>query len=144
MVSPFLELRQETLDWTIANCRCSSLIEGTAIYLFSIIPLFPAPANTTPTSTNLSFALDGQPHGRFIHLPDATTAGTPTVNSSTVDKFLPNVTVFVATALNDTNHTLVVSIGDDSVFLFDYAIYTVGKSDAELGDNTGSNETVDE
>ena len=126
-------------DWAIAKFRYSPQLAGTAIYLFAIVPLFPAPANTTPTFTNLTFTLDGSPHGQFIHRPDATQPGTPTVNSSVADKFLSNVNVFGASGLNDTNHTLVVNVGVDSVFLFDYAQYTESKADQEsLGTSGGT------
>ncbi|KAI5120245.1 hypothetical protein M0805_007549 [Coniferiporia weirii] len=103
---------------------------GTAIYLFAIMPLFPAPPNTTPTTTNLSFTLDGTPRGQLLFQPDATKAGTPTVNSTTAEKFLPGVSVFSSSGLDDMAHSLVVNVGADSVFLFDYAVYTAGASDS--------------
>lgn len=94
-----------------------------------IIPLFPAPPNTAPTFTNLSFTLDGASHGQYIHLPDGTVPGTPTINSSTSDKYLPNVNVFSVSGLDDTLHSLMVNVGVDSVMLLDYVVYTAGSSD---------------
>ncbi|KAH8114827.1 hypothetical protein DFH11DRAFT_128047 [Phellopilus nigrolimitatus] len=113
--------------------------EGIAISLFAIIPLFPAPPNTTPTFTNLSFVLDGTPHGQFLHQPDPAQSGTPTVNSSNSEKYLSNFTVFSVSGLENMTHTLVVNVGVDSVFLFDYAVYEAGVSDpADPGSDTAT------
>ncbi|EJD05044.1 uncharacterized protein FOMMEDRAFT_154211 [Fomitiporia mediterranea MF3/22] len=105
---------------------------GTAIYIFAVLPLFPAPPNTTPTFTNLSFTLDGSPHGSFTFRPDPTATGTPTVNSSASDKFQSNVNVFSVAGLEDTAHSLIVNVGVDSVFLLDYVMYTAGASDPTI------------
>lgn len=73
--------------------------------------------------------MDDAPHGSFIYRPDATVVGTPSANSSDSDKYQPNINVFSASGLDDTGHSLVVNVGVDSVFLFDYVVYTIGKSD---------------
>ena len=102
------------------------------MYIFAILPLFPAPPNTTPTFTNLSFILDGAPHGSFVYRPDATVPGTPTVDSPNSNKYQPNVNVFTASGLEDAEHSLIVNIGVDSVFLLDYIVYTPGNSDPTI------------
>lgn len=113
---------------------------GTGIYVFAIIPLFPAPPDSTPTFTNLSFSLlSGSSSSEissnsFIHTPDASIPGTPTVNSTTDEKFLQNVLVYSASTLNDEKYTLTMSVGVDSVFLLDYIIYTAGDNDDPIGD----------
>ena len=121
---------------------------GTAIYVFAIVPLFPAPPNTTPTFTNLTFTLTSSSStsptrsGSFIHQPDASTPGTPTVNSSTDDKYLSNVLVFSASSLNDEEHILTMNVGVDSVLLLDYIIYTAGDNDEPLGDGSSLTSTA--
>ena len=84
---------------------------GTAIYLFSIQPPTEAPVGGTPTNTNLSFTLDNQPAGNF----------SPTETST---EYVPNTNVLSLDGLANQLHQLVVTVGDDSVFLFDYLIYT--------------------
>lgn len=100
--------------------------------MFAILPLFPAPPNTTPTFTDLSFILDGSAHGSFTYRPDATVPGTPNVDSSASDKFQSNVNIFGAAGLEDTDHSLVINVGVDSVLLLDYVIYTAGPSDPTI------------
>ena len=85
---------------------------GTAIYAYFII------ANTVQfatTLTNTTFELDGEPVGRFVHIP------TPD------DSYLYNVPGYVNTTLQPGRHQLnIIGTGDtDSSFIsFDYAVYT--------------------
>jgi hypothetical protein len=90
---------------------------GTAIWVFCIIPNQAADITTT---ANFTFELDGALNGTFYHPPDA---------SSTI---LYNYSVYSVTGLPNVPHTLVMSptsgagpdIADNSLMLFDYAIYT--------------------
>ncbi|KAF8186910.1 hypothetical protein K438DRAFT_1595870 [Mycena galopus ATCC 62051] len=82
---------------------------GTAIYLFSVVP------NTIPFATtlvNLNFTLDGAPIGTYTHVPD---------DSSNI---LYSVPVLSSQNLTNGAHTLVAETAGNSVFLFDYAMYT--------------------
>ncbi|KAJ7463936.1 hypothetical protein FB451DRAFT_1042574 [Mycena latifolia] len=84
--------------------------QGTAIYLFCIVP------NTIPqikTPTNVTFTLDGVLiQGGYTHTPDS---------SSDISY---NVSVLAAQGLENEPHTLIVRKASRSLFLFDYAIYT--------------------
>jgi len=64
---------------------------------------------------NLSFTLDNRPAGNFYPTPTNT-------------EFLPNQIVLSLDGLSDQPHQLVVTVGDDSVFLFSGLIYTAGNS----------------
>ena len=65
---------------------------------------------------NLTFTLDSEPAGNFLHDSSATNHG-----------FQPRVAVFSQGGLSDATHTLLVNLGPNSVFLFDY--YLVGRAD---------------
>lgn len=84
---------------------------GTAIYLFCIQPPNAASVGGTPANTNLSFTLDNQVVGNFSPM-------------ETITEFLPNQNVLSLDSLSDQLHQLVVTVGDDSVFLFSSLIYT--------------------
>lgn len=71
--------------------------------------------NTTPTSMNLTYTLDSQPAGTFLH------AGSPSAPNTAFD---PSVVVFQRAGLSVSPHTLTVSVGPDSVFLLDYITYS--------------------
>lgn len=88
----------------------------------------------------MSFFLDGQPRGEFQHIPQAIVNGTPTVNSPVDQKFISNFPVFSASDLDNTNHTVVVNVGIDSVFLFDYAVYTTLGSSGSVTASAPSSE----
>jgi hypothetical protein len=66
---------------------------------------------------NLSFVLDNVPYTPYIH----------TIPSSTSDPsqaaFTSNQTVFFAEGLEMTEHELVVNVGEESTFIFDYLVY---------------------
>ncbi|OJT04505.1 hypothetical protein TRAPUB_4775 [Trametes pubescens] len=85
---------------------------GTAVYVFNAI------ANTVPfttTLTNLSFTLDGDSVGQYVHTPSDST------------DFQYNVPVFVRSGLSNVTHTIVIEATGDtnsSLVLFDYIIYT--------------------
>ncbi|KAI0050755.1 hypothetical protein FA95DRAFT_1581004 [Auriscalpium vulgare] len=96
---------------------------GTALYIYCLLPLrLPPSSNSTPTLTNLTFTLDNQPAGAFLHNGSAAGSG-----------FQPNTSVLSVSGLPDAQHTLQISIGPDSVFLFDYYVFT-----QEDGENSGS------
>ncbi|GJE95593.1 hypothetical protein PsYK624_117790 [Phanerochaete sordida] len=88
---------------------------GSAIYVFAIMPMFAAPANTTPTFMNLTYTFDSQPAGAFLHTGSASAPNT---------SYSPSVLVFQKSGLPETPHSLTVSVGPDSVFLLDYIVYT--------------------
>ncbi|KAJ7463782.1 hypothetical protein FB451DRAFT_1043042 [Mycena latifolia] len=83
---------------------------GSTIYLFCVV------TNTVPdtnTLTNLTFSLDGTLlPGGYTRIPD---------NSSDI---LYNVSVLAAQGLTNASHILVARTASQSLFLFDYAIYT--------------------
>jgi hypothetical protein len=96
----------------IANSNADG-VPGTAVYLFCIVP------NTVPgagsSTVNLTFTLDGQSDGTFLHQPDGT------------QNIIYNVPVYARTSLDNKPHTLVMSpvAGiNSSLVLFDYAVYT--------------------
>lgn len=94
---------------------------GSAIYLYCLLPLgLPPNSNSTPTLTNLTYTLDGQPSGNFFHDGTASQAG----------QMMPNTTVFSMTGLSQAPHTLRVDIGPDSVMLFDYFVVTQSDGNA--------------
>lgn len=90
---------------------------GSAIYLYSIIPLGKPPnADSTPTLVNLTFTFDSEPAGNFLHSGSATNHG-----------FQPTVSVFSRGGLSNSTHSLLVNLGPNSVFLLDY--YVVSSTD---------------
>lgn len=111
----------------------SNMFTGTSIQLYAIVPLVPAPPQATPSVTNVTFTLDGTLQSGFKHVPSLTDPGTPTSLSPIEDQYITDFLVFNATGLADTNHTLVLSLGVDSIFFFDYANITSGS-----GDDTGT------
>lgn len=78
-----------------------------------------------PTTVNLTFTLDDQTFDPYHHTGDSSKSG-----------FLPNVNVFFADGLANAPHTVRVDIGPNSVFLFDYLVYTQVRS---TGDAESSN-----
>lgn len=98
---------------------------GTAIYIYCLLPEAAAPPNTMPTTVNLTFTLDDQTFDPYHHTGDSSKSG-----------FLPNVNVFFADGLANAPHTVRVDIGPNSVFLFDYLVYTQVRS---TGDAESSN-----
>ena len=87
---------------------------GSAIYVFCILPLgVPPNTNSTPTLMNLSFTLDGEPAGSFFHEGSTNTGG-----------FQSNVPVLARGNLSNSAHNLLVDLGPNSVFLFDYYVFS--------------------
>ena len=85
---------------------------GSAVYAYNII------ANQIPfttTLTNLTFSIDGDPVGTYVHIPENTT-----------NTFEYGVLVYANTSLPYTSHVFVMSAGgpNDSLVLFDYLVYT--------------------
>ncbi|TFK65874.1 hypothetical protein BDN72DRAFT_962204 [Pluteus cervinus] len=91
---------------------------GTAVYLFGIQPSGPPPSSNTTTNTNLTFTIDGQNAGQNI----------PSSSTQTTLTFQPNTLVYQNTDLSDGPHSFLVTVGANSVFLFDYLIYTFNSS----------------
>lgn len=87
------------------------------MYVFALVPLFAAPANTTPTFVNLTYTLDSQPIGQFLH------SGSPSVQPDSTS-YLSSVPAFQKTGLAEGPHTLNVTVGPDSVFLLDYVVFS--------------------
>ncbi|KAJ7634704.1 hypothetical protein FB45DRAFT_472363 [Roridomyces roridus] len=86
---------------------------GTAIYLFCVVP------NTVPLTTtfvDLKFTLDGAPVGTYTHVPDSSS------------DILYQVPVLSTQNLNNTPHTLIAETAGNSLFIFDFAIYTFDDS----------------
>lgn len=91
---------------------------GTAISLFAIKP--------GTTAMNLTFNLDNNPsYPAFIQSKPQNDAG-----------FQSNVTVFSQQNLDDGPHTLLVTVGTGTVFLFDYMVYTTTQEDDTTPDST--------
>ncbi|OJT04528.1 hypothetical protein TRAPUB_4798 [Trametes pubescens] len=90
----------------------TATFSGVAVYVFNII------ANTVPfttTLTNLSFKLDGELVGSYLHAPDTST------------DFLYNVSVYSNASLTNGPHTLEIrpTGPSSSLILFDYITYTI-------------------
>ncbi|KAJ7858754.1 hypothetical protein B0H13DRAFT_1640351 [Mycena leptocephala] len=82
---------------------------GTAIYLFCVIP------NTIPFTTtlvDLKFTLDGALISTYTHIPD-----------SSAD-ILYSVPVLSSQDLSNETHTLIAETASNSLFVFDFAMYT--------------------
>jgi hypothetical protein len=82
---------------------------GTAIYLFCVIP------NTIPFTTtlvDLKFTLDGALISTYTHIPD-----------SSAD-ILYSVPVLSSQDLSNEAHTLIAETASNSLFVFDFAMYT--------------------
>ncbi|KAI0658443.1 hypothetical protein C8Q70DRAFT_917512, partial [Cubamyces menziesii] len=104
-----------TWTYTAYNPGDTKLIQatfnGTAVYVYNIL------ANRVPdaaTFMNLSFSIDGVYRGQFIHVPDSSTT------------VLYNVSVFAADSLENSLHTLSISVQGQnySHVMFDYLVYT--------------------
>lgn len=84
---------------------------GTAVYVYNVVP------NTIPganTFMNISFAIDGETVGQFLHVPDS------------ISEIMYNHLVYANTTLSDSPHTLVMSASgsNESFIFFDYLLYT--------------------
>ncbi|KAK7045960.1 hypothetical protein VNI00_006955 [Paramarasmius palmivorus] len=93
---------------------------GTAVYLYAILPLLPTTSPfSTPTTTNVSFTLDNQSYGNYT--------SEPTAGSS--EAFSGSVPVLALGNLTEEPHVLLVTVAPDSVFIFDYMVYTTTQDD---------------
>lgn len=77
------------------------------------MPLQTPATDGPPTAMNLSFTLDNSPAGIFTHNGSQGAIG-----------YQSNVSVFSMENLAEAPHTLLVDVGEGSVFLFDYMVYT--------------------
>ena len=94
---------------------------GSAVYVFNILP------NTLPvtiTLANVSFSIDGEDVGAFVHSPEPGTS------------ILYNQLVYHNTTLDYGPHTIVITPSSYSLILFDYLLYTAQNND------TSSSETA--
>ena len=96
----------------------------------------------------LNFTLDSKPFGKFISQPGSVNGAASNVSASSSDSgssasphYASGVPVFQAEDLEDKQHNLVVNVGVDTVFLFDYAIITQSKADA--ADHLGANADIE-
>ena len=91
---------------------------GTAVYVYNIIPNY-LPGGAA-TLVNISFALDGETVGNFLHNPDSSS------------DFLYNQLVYANASLSVSHHTLVMSASgrSPSVIVFDYLLYTTEAEEA--------------
>lgn len=105
------------------------MIIGSAVYVYALIPLGVAPTNTTPTHMNLTYILDSQPAGSFVHNGSQSASG-----------YLPSTAVFVQSGLNEGPHELSIHVAPDSVFLFDYLVYSQDDG-SDPGDSSANNAT---
>ncbi len=128
------------IRWQPARCRSTDCPAGSAVYVYALIPLGTAPANSTPRLMNLTFSLDSHPSGTYQHIGTASASG-----------FLPSELVFGQAGLAEAPHSLTIQIGPDSVLLLDYIVYTqsdvsnppvsstnVGPGGLKTGSGTGS------
>ncbi|KAF4623136.1 hypothetical protein D9613_002345 [Agrocybe pediades] len=119
-------------DGPDVNVTLSFNFTGSAIHLFAISPLGMATTSIdgtrTPTNTNLTFVLDSIP---YPHI-SPTSQGPLT--------FEPSSEIFSQTGLENVPHQLVVHVGQNSTFLFDYLVYDDGTTNTSTTgpDNTGS------
>jgi hypothetical protein len=96
--------------------------------VFGIIPNLVPDASTFVA---LGFSLDGDPAGTYFHKPDLGTAA-----------FQYNVSMFSRSGLSNSAHTLVIeprsgpTQGQNSILLFDYAVYTFDDSLPPTAGNT--------
>ncbi|KAH9918950.1 uncharacterized protein B0H18DRAFT_860835, partial [Fomitopsis serialis] len=84
---------------------------GTAVWVYGVVPNYVRAANTL---VNVTFELDGAPAGAYTHVP------------STAADYMYNVTLYSATALANTPHTLVMTpqgTAQASYLAFDWAQY---------------------
>ena len=86
---------------------------GVAVYVYHIVPN-QVSTDSYSTLTNLSFFLDGEYVGQYIHEPDSTS------------DIAYGVPVYVNPTLRNTEHYLNISAGgpSESLLLFDYVVYT--------------------
>lgn len=102
------------------------------MYVFALVPLFTAPANTTPTFVNLTYTLDGQPAGNFNH----SGTQTPTSPDPSPDAYQQSVLVFEKSGLSEGPHALKMGVGPDSVFLLDFIVYSQDDRFSNGGNDT--------
>lgn len=91
----------------------STFPTGTALYVYCIIPTYPAPG--TGTATDLTFTLDGNQEASYVFNPSGTTVG-----------FEYDQIVFTVENLANSQHSFSFgpADGSGSIILFDYAVYT--------------------
>lgn len=81
--------------------------------MYCIQPLAAAGSGALPTTMNVSFWIDDDTSGTFVHR-----------GSQSATAFATNVTVFAKEGLPETAHVLRVQLQPNSVFIFDHLMYT--------------------
>ncbi|RDX46758.1 hypothetical protein OH76DRAFT_816353 [Lentinus brumalis] len=103
---------------------------GTAVYVYNVL------ANTVPwttTYTSLTFSLDGEQVGTYVHVPTSDTA------------FEYDVPVYTNGDLANKQHTLIIEATgstNNSLVLFDYIVYTFTEEDAPPPSSSSTTTTV--
>ena len=108
---------------------------GSAVYVYAMVPLFPAAANNTPTFVNLTYTLDSQPAGTYSHSGTQNSVSPTPVPSA----FAQTVPVFARSGLPEGSHSLTINVGPDSVLLLDYILYS---KDDGFSDGNGTDNAV--
>lgn len=104
------------------------------MYVYGLVPLFAAPANSTPTFVNLTFSLNSQADGQYSHV--GTQAAPVNSASASPTAYQPNVLVYARSGLPEGFHSLRIDVGPDSVFLLDYIAYSQDDGFANGGNGT--------
>ena len=102
---------------------------GSAVYVYALIPLGAAPANSTPTFMNLTFEVDSHTDGIYQHR-----------GSASASEFQPTTLVFSKTDMAEAPHSLTIQVGPDSVLLLDSIVYTQGA--VAVGDSGASTSNI--
>ena len=102
---------------------------GSAVYVYALIPLGTAQANSTPTFMNLTFEVDSHTDGIYQHRGSASASG-----------FQPTTLVFSKTDMAEAPHSLTIQVGPDSVLLLDSIVYTQGA--VAVGDSGASTSNI--
>jgi hypothetical protein len=104
-------------------------LPGTAVYLFGLLPPSSAVNSSIPSSAFLTFAIDNKTLAGL--LPD----GASPISSNTNPQI--NVPFFKAENLAQGDHSLTVTLGDNTIFVFDYLVVTTDSTITGNGTSVG-------
>lgn len=122
-------LHPEARDLDDTPVTAQFAFNGSAIYIYCIEPV--GSSSISPTTMNLTFTLDNQLVGTYIHETSNTTA-----------KPIPHFNVFSKENLTLSAHVLQASLGVNSVFLIDYMIYTKNDTVYQVQSGNQTSEAV--
>lgn len=88
---------------------------GTAVYVFSILPVSAPSWASSPALVNVTFALDSAPAGTFVHKPSG-------ISSNAT--FTAGANVFARSGITDGPHSFSITLAPNSVFVLDYVLVT--------------------